>query len=452
METKQKKGTAGICTVLIISLTALVLMTVAGVYYYRKSAEQNAALQNGYQRAFHDMADYINDIDVGLKKILLANDAVQLSALSSSLTLQAESAKACLAQFPSDYTVFETTSEFLSQVGNYCTSIAKQVIRGTPISDETYETMKKLSAYAESVNAEFSEMETQAYEEGLLVESLSASPFVAHAENSFSESFGKIESLPQDYPSLIYDGPFSDHAEPRRPAALEGKGRISRHAAEQVVSSFLGEARAVCLKYTGDGTGKIETYLFEGRDEERDISIEITKYGGEVLWMLDARKVPEARLSIMQAMAAGEQFLMKNAYRSMKSTYFEVADNVVTVNYAYRQNDITIYPDLVKVKIALDNGEIVGFESQGYQMCHKERSLPAPAISEEEAMSAAGNRVTVDDISLAVIPTEGGGEVFCYELKGVLGKNGFLIYINAETGLEENILLVTETEYGMLTI
>ncbi|MBQ4087992.1 MAG: germination protein YpeB [Clostridia bacterium] len=448
MEATKKKHSVGVYTVLVISLAALALMSVAGVYYYRRSSQKSRELENVHLRAFHDMADYVNDIDVGLKKILLANDAVQMSAISSALSLQAEGAKACLAQFPSDYTVFETTSEFLSQVGNYCTSVAKQVIRGEAVSDETFETLQKLSAYAENVNAEFSDMETRVYESGLSVEALSASPFVAHA----AEGFDQIEDLPQDYPSLIYDGPFSDHLETARPAALEGRERISRNMAEREVSSFLGDTRAASVKFTGDGSGKIETYLFEGGEEDRDISIEITKYGGEVLWMLDSRKVTDSRLSVMQAMAAGEQFLMKQGYPSMKSSYFETADNVATVNYAYSQNGVTMYPDLVKVKIALDNGEILGFESQGYQMCHKERILPVPTISEADAIAAAGNRASVDSASLSVIPTEGGREVFCYELKGSLGKTDFLIYVNAETGQEENILLITETEYGMLTV
>ena len=125
---------------------------------------------------------------------------------------------------------------------------------------------------------------------------------------------------------------------------------------------------------------------------------------------------------------------------------------MATVNYAYFQDGTTMYPDLIKVKIALDNGEIVGFESLGYIMCHRDREIPQTIISEQEAREKAGTHLSVDTVSKAYIPLDSKREVFCYELKGTLGKNNFLIYINAETGREEKILMLLESDKGILTI
>lgn len=452
METRRKRRTVGVYTVLGITLLALALSLVASVYYYRLAAKNKQDLENTYLRAFHDMADYVNDIDAGLKKMLLAKDAVQMSALSSRLQLQAEGAKDCLAQMPTENAVFDNTSRFLSQVGEYCASLSGKVIRGDTVSEEEYGNVSQLSAYAEAVNQEFSQIETQVYENGIGTQTLWSSPFVVRAGNTFSDSMDRLENMPQDYPSLIYDGPFSDHLEQAEPVALQGKERISRNMAEQTVSAFLGAERASLVQYTGDGAGKIETYLFEGGTSPRNISMEVTKYGGQVLWMLDSRQVTESRLNVAQAMAAGEQFLIKCGYSSMQSSYYETANHVATINYAYRQGGTIMYPDLVKVKIAMDNGEILGFESKGYQMCHTSRVLPDEIITEAEAIAAAGNHLAIDRISMAVIPTDGGKEVYCYELKGTLGKQNFLVYVNAKTGVQEKILLLTETENGILTI
>lgn len=452
---RKGKTSRGMYAVFGITIASLALVAVAGIYYYNKSENAKRELHNVYMRAFHDMADYMEDIDTGLKKTILAKDAVQMSTLASQLQRQTEGAKACLAQMPTENVTFDNTSKFLSQAGDYCAYLSRKAIHQEEITEEEYKNLNDLSAYAEAVNEEFSNMETAMYDGNIQIESLSAnSSFVVYADNGFQGRMQQIDAVTQEYPSLIYDGPFSDHLETEKPAALMGKERISRNVAEQKVALFLGEERASYLKYVGDGNGKIETYLFEGNVDNRNIAIEVTKYGGAVLWMLDAKEVDKTRLSLSQAMAAGEQFLSQRGFLSMKSSYYEVADNIATVNYAYYDADTqtVMYPDLVKVKIAMDDGEILGFESEGYQMCHKERNLPEAMIDETTAMEAVGEHLLIDGVQKAVIPLDGGREVFCYELKGSLGKNHFLVYVNAETGEEEKILLLLETENGVLSI
>ncbi len=58
----------------------------------------------------------------------------------------------------------------------------------------------------------------------------------------------------------------------------------------------------------------------------------------------------------------------------MKETYYLKQGGAVTINYAYEQN-VIVYPDLIKLKIALDNGEILGIETTGYLNNHTERNI-----------------------------------------------------------------------------
>ena len=53
---------------------------------------------------------------------------------------------------------------------------------------------------------------------------------------------------------------------------------------------------------------------------------------------------------------------------------------------------------------------------------------------------------------LAIIPTEWKTELFCYEFKGKVDDTEFLVYINAENGNEENILVIINTPNGTLTM
>lgn len=69
----------------------------------------------------------------------------------------------------------------------------------------------------------------------------------------------------------------------------------------------------------------------------------------------------------------------------MTDTYYLKSENIATINYAAQQDGVTLYPDLIKVKIALDTGEILSMEAQGYIFNHMQREELIPQISIEEA-------------------------------------------------------------------
>lgn len=97
----------------------------------------------------------------------------------------------------------------------------------------------------------------------------------------------------------------------------------------------------------------------------------------------------------------------------------------------------------------MDTGGIVGFESEGYVMSHREREIPEPQIKAEEAQGRVSEDLAVTSNGLAVIETGGKNEVFCHEFK-CEGKNGrrYILYVNAATGDEENLLTLLEDENG----
>lgn len=53
---------------------------------------------------------------------------------------------------------------------------------------------------------------------------------------------------------------------------------------------------------------------------------------------------------------------------------------------------------------------------------------------------------------LAIIPNEINEEVLTYEFKGVVEEREYLIYINALTGAEEQVLIILNTPGGKLTM
>jgi germination protein YpeB len=228
----------------------------------------------------------------------------------------------------------------------------------------------------------------------------------------------------KDYPTLIYDGPFSDHMSTSEARGLTGDN-INSEKAKEKVKEFLGKDRVKEVKDSGDSdNGPIKTYSFQVKlkdmPDDQMINIAVTKKGGHIEWMLNNRPAGKAKLDMDKAKKAGVDFLKEKGFENMKDTYYTKQDSTATINYAYTQDDVTIYPDLIKLKVALDTGEIIGMEARTYLSNHTKRDIPEPKISMEEARKKINGKMEVLSSGLAIIPTNYKKEIFCYEFKGKL--------------------------------
>ena len=79
-------------------------------------------------------------------------------------------------------------------------------------------------------------------------------------------------------------------------------------------------------------------------------------------------------------------------------------------------------------------------------------SLAACSGSKEKATEKINKNIEIQNEKLAIIPTEFKTEIFCWEISGKQFGRDFLIYVNAKTGVIENILVVTDTQNGILTM
>lgn len=231
---------------------------------------------------------------------------------------------------------------------------------------------------------------------------------------------------------------------------------IDEERAKQIAKEFIGEDRIQELNSNGlIENGNIQVYDFNAKINDNgnnnNLTISIAKKGGHIVNMNYNREVKAEVISQDEANEKGKEFLNLRGISNMKATYYLKEGGIVTINYAYEQNGVTIYPDLIKVKVALDNGEILGVETSGYLNNHTERTFAKAKISMEEAKSKLNKSLEITSEGMAIIPTEWKTEILCYEFKGKIDDTDFLVYTNVETGREENILVIIDTPNGILT-
>lgn len=431
---------------------AVVVLGVFGIYESFRARAYRQSLEDTYNRAFFELTDHVDDIDTLLAKGMLATSAGEMANISQKLSVQASAAKACLAQFPTLEVQLDKTGKFLSQVGDYTYTLSQSLIDKKSITEEEYENLNSLSSYASTLNQSLGELENKVYSGEYRFSDREQISFekVAYAETS--DELSAIEKEFGEYPSLIYDGPFSEHIENMEPKMTKDAREITKNEAAAKVAAFFG-VKTENVTYVGETQNSLmNSYMLRVRTGSGEATACITKRGGYMVYFLNSRRAGKETLSVNDAIYKARTFLKEKGYEDMQNSYYEKIDGVATVNFAYKQNGVLCYSDLIKVKVALDDGEIVGMEANGYIMNHEVRDIRTPHLTKQEARSKVSSRLSIDSVNIALIPKDSKREVLCYEFKGTSGGRNFLIYINAETGREEDIQILIESPDGILTI
>ena len=138
----------------------------------------------------------------------------------------------------------------------------------------------------------------------------------------------------------------------------------------------------------------------------------------------------------------------------MTANFTQRNEGVIVINFARLQEGVTLYPDLVKVQVS--GGRVVGLEAGNYWRNHVERDLPEVTFSYQQALEAVNSRLNIISARLALIPSDTSygrldGERLCYEFTCSLGQSRYLVYIDAQTGVEASILNCSITAWSERT-
>ena len=438
------------------ALAAALVLGASFALQVMEKSQAETTLSYVYQRAVNDLSGYVSGMEAALEKVRYANTATAQTSLAAQLLEESSGAKAALAALPTSGENSSNINRFLSQAGDYASYLSRRLAAGSTLGEEEFNNLSSLRQYAQTLNQELQKLEERfRYGRVTMTEAKNTLQNVTEALPTFSDQLEESASAFGEYPTLIYDGPFSDHISQRTAKATSQLERLPQGNAEQAAAKFLG-VESDGLEHTTDTGGGLPCYNFT----HGDTRISVSKDGGLLCSISNPREVRENKLSQEEALEKAKEFLSQTAgVESVKESYYVTADGVCTFNFAWLEEDsagnaVTCYPDLIKVGVALDNGEIVSYNATGYLMNHTQREIPEIAISAQKARESVSPRLEIQqDPSLAMIPTPGLDETLCWEFvcKGEDGEN-ILVYINTETGMEDRIYELIESDQGVLAI
>ena len=444
---KNNKGVGGwIAAVVSLSaisiiLASLLMMTVFtpfdGAMAYDAQARRN----------FYDLVECVDSIDVNLSKLIVSNDSEEQQRLLGEIRVQSTLATDNLTMLClQDETKYNTT-KFINQVGDFSKMLNYKLIEGERITTsekETLNTMYEVNAY---LKKELDELSLK-IDEKFTFKSL----FEGKNDNLIISKFTEMESNIVTYPTLIYDGAFSDNVNNDKAKALDNLSEISKMDAEQVLKTTFSSYNLKEINLVGETVGvAIETYNFEAVTEDGvKFDASISKKGGKVIEFNHYKECDKNNYDVNACEEIATKFLEKLGLKDMKAVWRSQSEYTLTFNFASLVDGIICYSDLVKVNVCRERGEVSGMEGKTYYSNHTDRKVEKPSISLNSATEKVSQEIKIETSRLAIIPKGQNKEVLAYEFSGKRNNDLYYIYIDAITGKEVNIFKVIETTEGVL--
>ena len=434
-------------TVRLIAFCAAAVV-VSAVFALRMGQDLNRyrlEIQNNYAGTLDTLNSSVNNISLILEKAEYVTTAKQLSQMSAQLLSEAESAKAALSRLPAGENL-DILNRFLSQVGNYAMSVSKSLIGGESLNDEHAANITALKNTAKKISEAVSNSAIAYDNPSAWADDLDNKLDESVDKDSLGSTLSTLEDSLSDYPTLVYDGPYSDHILEKEPLMLKNAESVSEGDALKKAAET---AECDEKKLSADGTvdGKIPAYRFSGEN----VSVTVSRAGGYAVYMRKSREIGDYVLEYSQALDKAKRYLERTGMSGFTETYYFTDEGVCVINFAYLDGRTVCYTDLVKVGVAMDTGEIMLYEASGYLTNHTERAFESAAVTAEEAAKTVSPKLKIRETALALIPTKGGEEKRCYEFVcETEEKKEILVYINAVTCEEEDILVLLKSDGGTL--
>jgi len=430
---RSRKGERALTVCLAIAL-AVSLGVCARTLILRNGAD--AKLREVYRGAVLSALRQMEDIELNLSKALVSSDQASADSFVSRAAAGAGQVGRSLSLLPLSHPAGKNAVKFVNQAADYLSALV-----GRPIGTEDVERISALTdacrAYALA-----------------LYDARETLPVAAASEKTFygagdeSGDGGGYDSQ-VSYPTLIYDGPFSDARDSGAPKALAGR-TITKEEAMALARQIIGEDRVTAVSPGADTGGSIPCWGVTVEADGVTMQAAVTQTGGKLLWLAPEKADFIPGKSLEECRESALLFLRRNGFENMEATYFQVYQGVAVISFAAKQGDTLLYPDLIKVQLRMDTAQVVGVEARNYLTNHTTRGALIPALSLEEAEGRVSERLKLTHGRLCLIPTD-GGEKLCYEFRGDYLGHTYLCYINAQDGTQEQLLKVIEESSGIET-
>ncbi|MEI3610805.1 germination protein YpeB [Pseudogracilibacillus sp. SO30301A] len=434
-------------------LIAVLAIGIAGVGYwgYKEHEEKNALLiqaENSYQRSFHELSYHMDLLHDKIGTSLAMNSGERLSPQFVDIWRLSSQALTNVGQLPLTLLPFNKTEEFLSQIGDFTYRTAIRNLDDDPLSDDEIKTLEQLYKQAADIKDELRQVQYTTLENNLrwMDVELALATQEEQSDNTIIDGLKTVEKKVTEFAegdegSAFMEISTKDHEFKNVSGEWKDEEQIRNFSKD--LFSIKDNVNIVVTK-SGEGAD-VPMYSVSYKDG-KSVYMDITQKGAHPIQILVDRPIEDKKLSLNDGLIEAEKYLKKFDYQNMIPLQSQQFDNVGVFSFVYSQDDVRIYPDSMVLKVALDNGDILGFNAKNFLMNHNKRNIPDPKFTLEEARDMVNNNVEIQEEHLALIENDLHEEVLTYEFLGTMNDETYRIFINADNGAEEKVEKLSGTE------
>ncbi|GEM_PF-793920 len=409
-------------------------------------------LEGVYYKSFDNVASNMNDLEKKLAKVQIVSSEKMYVTLFTEIWSTSNMMRVEVGQLPLQTDVANDLSSFITQTGDYSYMLTKKVLNGQEITAADQQQLYELQLKCADLANMLSTM--RAENKVVFVSATEQAAIEAEAENE-ENPLDVLKQSTQQYPTLIYDGPFSDSTKKQTAKSVENAAEITPEAAVEIAKNVAGQGSSNIVR-DEDVEGKLPAYTYTlTLSNGVNATINITKKGGMPLYMIQetdlqaAIEVPSDEI-IAKGKATATAYLETIGYKNMQPNYIQYYSGALLINFTPVVDKVTIYPDIIKVWVDISSFSITGLDAKNYIYSHVNRSIKTPKLTAAQAKAYVSKNLTVDSQKLCLIPNETLTEDFCYEFSGIYKEQRFLVYIDANTGAEKQVMQIQDTDQGQL--
>ncbi len=447
----RSRGIGGwITAVVTLGCAVLVLGSLLSLSIFTDYLEFNKVNTNSAssQRSFYDFVGYVDNLETNMSKMMVSTDSQGQQKILSDIVVQSSLAEESLASLPIMDESKYLTSKFINQVGDYAKYLNNRLIYGGNLTEKDKENLLQLYNVNKNLKQTLSSLSAkinQNYDFSALSKN--------DANDIIVAQFNDIEKNSMEYPEMIYDGAFSDGVMGKKPKGLMGD-KINELQAQEIFKSIFSSYGVEEVKIDGKTqNGEITCFNVLSKTKKNgEVYAQISEIGGKLIMFNAYRDCTKNNTSTEQSVAIAQEFLTKIGLKDMTCVWSYSSGATEYLNFAYEQDGIIVYPDLVKIKVCKERGVVSGIDADNYYMNHELRQIETPKCTLEQAYDKVSEQIKVLSSSVAITPTGGGQERLSYEFIGETENGTFYIYLDANTLKQTDIFKVVETEQGRLLI
>jgi len=398
-------------------------------------------LENTYQRAFHELSFHMGAIDAELAKASVASTPEQAMIRLSSVWRQAYAAQEKIGQIPLGVVELQNTERFLANLGNAVLSVAATGILPT---EQERNMLEQLRTQARELSNTLIGVQATVIGNNMRWTALEIQTLSDRAprDSQVAGQFRQVEDQVQQFPEVS----FGEHVNVARPAPIAvTPDPISMDAALEKARKFVADIGTNLQVLTQEEVPDAEvphyTFTFaHPAGNNRHIVVEVVRNGGRVFQMFNERTPGQPILALADAEQKAWDYLTAKGIENMVLLGIEEWGDSAVFTFCYSESGVLFYPDLLRVRVSQDTGEVLSYEGNGYTMYHYDRPDITERLGSLEAREVLDKSLTVLAEQRVAIFDRRGKEVRCWEFLVERSGERFLIYINAQNGNEENIV------------